>query len=271
MKPTSPEDRDLESASAQVSERYRSAAQDGPSAQLDAAVKAAARRNIAQPRQRHNWQRPVSIAAMLVLGVSLVLVVRDNEPPLPSLERPAGEEAKLARPAPAQLAMKAKPDSREQSLREDRPSRDRSVRPARESVARDELAAARDTRDNQAASGASGTSAQSAPAAPTAVGSVQPAERSSAPVADSAALSADKKASVGADVAGASAAGARSLRKQESAVSLEPRAWLVRIEGLLRAGKDAEARRQLIEFRREYPQYPLADRLRALLPPAAAQ
>lgn len=268
MKPTSPEDRDLESASAQVSERYRAAAQDGPPAQLDAAVKAAARRDIAQPRQRHNWQRPVSIAAMLVLGVSLVLVVRDNEPPLSSLERPAGEEAKLARPAPAQLAMKAKPDSREQSLREDRPSRDRSVRPTRESVARDELAAARDARDNQVASG---TSAQPAPAAPAAVGSVQPAERPSAPVADSAALSADKKASVGADVAGESAADDRSLRKQESAVSLEPRAWLVRIEGLLRAGKDAEARRQLIEFRREYPQYPLTDRLRVLLPPAAAQ
>ncbi len=89
MKPTLPEDRELEEMSSEVSEHYRSGAQDEPSARLDAAVLAAARRKMEQPRQRRNWQMPAAIAAMLVLGVSLALIVRDNEPPLSSLERPA--------------------------------------------------------------------------------------------------------------------------------------------------------------------------------------
>ena len=99
MKPTLPEDRELEDTAAQVSERYRAGAQDEPSAKLDAAIRAAAHREVAKPRLRRNWQMPASIAAMLVIGVSLLLVVRDHEPPLPSLDHPVAEEAKLARPA----------------------------------------------------------------------------------------------------------------------------------------------------------------------------
>jgi len=87
MKPTLPEDRELEKMGSEVSERYRAGAQDEPPARLDATIQAAARREVEQPRQRRNWQMPASIAAMLVLGVSLVLVVRDKEPPLPSRRR----------------------------------------------------------------------------------------------------------------------------------------------------------------------------------------
>ena len=112
MKPTSPEDRDLEKMSAEVSERYRAGTDDEPSARLDAAVLAAARCEVAQQRQRRKWQMPASIAAMLVIGVSLVLLVRDNEPPLSSFDGPAAEEAKLAKPEPPQLAMKAQPRQR---------------------------------------------------------------------------------------------------------------------------------------------------------------
>jgi len=42
MKPTLPEDRELEDTAAQVSERYRAGAQDEPPAKLDAAIRAAA-------------------------------------------------------------------------------------------------------------------------------------------------------------------------------------------------------------------------------------
>jgi hypothetical protein len=261
MKPTSPEDRELEDAGAHVSERYRAAAGDEPPAALDAAIKAAARRDLERPRRRTSWQRPVSIAAMLVLGVSLVLVVRDNEPPLPSQERPAGEEAKLARPESPQLAMKAHPDSRAPLQREDRPSRDRSERPGREPARQAELVPGLENRSAPAAS------VQSVPAAPAAAGSVQPAPI----VAESAESIADKKAKVGVDVAREFETDTRSLRKEEGAIRVEPNAWLGRIEGLLREGKEVEARRQLIEFRRQYPQYPLADRLQVLLPPQTAQ
>ncbi|MEO8158701.1 MAG: hypothetical protein ABI648_12965 [Betaproteobacteria bacterium] len=262
MKPMSPEDHELEEASSAVSEFYRAVAQDEPAARLDAAIKAAARRDLAQPRHRHNWQRPASIAAMLVLGVSLVLVLRDNEPPLPSLERPTSEEAKLAKPAPAQLAMKAKPDSREQLRREDRPSRDRSARPDREPVARDELTAAR---ENEIASGAAARSA------PPAAGSVSPAEQQPSPIAEFAKLDAEKKSKAIADADGAPRASAKGLRKQESGVAAEPRTWLDEIDVLLRQGKEEAARRQLLEFRRQYPHYPLPDRFQALIAPAPAK
>ncbi len=272
MKPMSPEDHELEEASSAVSEHYRAVAQDEPAARLDAGIKAAARRDLAQPRHRYNWQRPASIAAMLVLGVSLVLVVRDNEPPLPSLERPAPEEAKLAKPAPAQLAMKAKPDSREQLRREDRPSRDRSARPDREPIARDELTAAR---ENEIASGAA---ARSAPAvagavqsAPPAAGSVSPAEQQPSPIAEFDKRDAERKSKAIADADGAPRASTKGLRKQESGVAAEPRTWLDEIDVLLRQGKEEAARRQLLEFRRQYPHYPLPDRFQALIAPEPAK
>jgi len=66
MKPTLPEDRELETMGSEVSERYRAGAQDEPPARLDAAIQAAARREVTQPPLRRNWQMPASIAAMLV-------------------------------------------------------------------------------------------------------------------------------------------------------------------------------------------------------------
>jgi hypothetical protein len=36
---------------------------------------------------------------------------------------------------------------------------------------------------------------------------------------------------------------------------------------LLRDGKEADAREQLLGFRKQFPQYPLPERLQALLPP----
>jgi len=50
MKPTLPEDRELEKMGSEVSERYRAGAQDEPPARLDATIQAAARREVEQPR-----------------------------------------------------------------------------------------------------------------------------------------------------------------------------------------------------------------------------
>jgi hypothetical protein len=261
MKPMSPEDRDLEKMSSEVSERYRAGAEDEPPARLDAAVLAAARREVGQPRQRRNWQMPASIAAMLLIGVSLVLLVRDNEPPLPSLERPA-EEAKLAKPAPPQLAMKAQPKARADSHREDRPSRERSARPDREPIVRDEAAA---TQENTA----SGTTAPlaSAPASPAIAGPAKSAEQEQSRIAESSDFSSSKKAKEVAGAATESRPSAQALRKEDAAASAQPRDWLGKIDDLLRDGKEAEARRQLLGFRQQYPRYPLPERLQALLPP----
>jgi hypothetical protein len=261
MKPTSPEDRDLEKMSSEASERYRAGAEDEPPARLDAAVLAAARREVEQPRHRRNWQMPASIAAMLVIGVSLVLLVRENEPPLPSRDRPA-EEAKLAKPAPPQLAMKAQPKARADSHREGRPSRERSARPDRAPVARDEAAA---TQQNTA----SGTVAPlaSAPAAPVVAGPAKSAEQEQSRIAESSDFSSGNKAKEVAGAATESRPSAQTLRKEDAAAPPQPRDWLGKIDDLLRDGKEAEARRQLLGFRQQYPHYPLPERLQALLPP----
>jgi hypothetical protein len=266
MKPTSPEDRELEQISSEVSERYRAGAEDEPPVRLDAAILSAARREVEQPRKRRHWQVPVSIAAMLVIGVSLVLLVRENEPPLPSLDRPASEEAKLAKPAAPQLAMKAQPKAqpkaRADSLREDRPSRERSARPARAPAARDEAAA---TQENTA----SGTVAPpaSAPAAPVVAGPAKSTEQEQSRIAGSSDSLSGKKAGAVAGAATESRPSAQALRKEDAAAPAQPRDWLEKIDGLLRDGRQAEARRQLLGFRQQFPHYPLPERLQELLPP----
>ncbi len=60
-------------------------------------------------------------------------------------------------------------------------------------------------------------------------------------------------------------------RKQEAAAPAQPREWLDEIDELLRDGKEAEARRQLVTFRQQYPQYSLPERFQALLPPEAGK
>ena len=62
---------------------YRGAATDEPPARLDAAILAAARREAgARPRPLsavlRAWRVPVSIAAVVVLSVSLVTLVREE-------------------------------------------------------------------------------------------------------------------------------------------------------------------------------------------------
>ena len=288
MKPMSPEDRELEKVASEVSEHYRASAPDEPPARLDAAILAASRREVEvePPRQRRNWQMPASIAAMLVLGVSLVLVVRDNEPPLSSLERPASEEAKLAKAAPPQLAMKAQPRANADFHREARPSRERSDRPDREPVVRDEVASIQQNTAQQNAAqenvakeaAASGAPAQPVPASaapavapPTAADGVAPAkpveqEKSRDSVIGE--LSARKKAEASSQVAAQSGRAHEGSEKQDvAAVPVRPQDWLRSIDDLLRDGKDDAAREQLLGFRKKFPQYRLPERLQALLPP----
>ena len=265
MKPTSPEDRDLENMSSVVSERYRAGARDEPPARLDAALLAAARREVEQPRQRRHWQMPASIAAMLVIGVSLVLMVRDNEPPLPSLDRPAADEPKLAKPAPPQLAMKAQPKASADSQREARPSRERSARPDREPRARDEVAT---VRENAAQENAASGGSVPAPAAPGVTAPAEPAEQERSKIAEPRDFSSSKKAEALSGAASRSRRSDEALRKQDAAaVPAQPQDWLQRIDDLLRNGKDADAREQLLGFRKQFPHYPLPQRLQALLPP----
>ena len=82
---------------------YRAAGEDAPPAALDAAILAAARREAgARPRPAgyafgSSWRVPVSIAAVLVLSVSLVTLMREEAPELTQPPRAGPPAADLER------------------------------------------------------------------------------------------------------------------------------------------------------------------------------
>ncbi len=79
---------------------YRAAAQDAPPPALDAAILAAARREVgARPRPAgfsfaRAWRGPLSVAAVVVVSVSLVILMREEAPDLvaPRADMPAAEK-----------------------------------------------------------------------------------------------------------------------------------------------------------------------------------
>jgi hypothetical protein len=283
-----PEDREPEETGADVTERYRDVARDEPPPRLDARILEAARREVARPPWynrlripvRREWQVPASIAAVLVLAVSLGLIVRDNEPPLVPADgigagHPSAEEAKLAKAAPPQLAMKDKAGSKVESDRESRPSRDRSERPDRQLLARaapspseSSNAAAPVIQQVPATQSAQASSPAAAPAPYVADAAVaaKPREPEQTPAAEGAAER-EKKAETSNALTGR-IAGVQGMRKQDNAKQLaDANDWMRKIEDLLTAGKQDEARDQLTTFRARYPDYPLPERVQALLPP----
>ena len=77
-----------------------------------------------------------------------------------------------------------------------------------------------------------------------------------------------KKAKAEADAAPESRASVQTLRSGDStALPVQPQDWLRKIDDLLTDGKEADAREQLLGFRKQFPDYPLSQRLQVLLPP----
>jgi hypothetical protein len=254
MKPTSPEEQELEKSGAEVAEHYRAAAQDEPSARVDAAILEAARREVKPPAHRpRDWQIPASIAAMVIIGVAMALLVRENQAPPPSLD--TANEAKLAKQAPPHMAMKTQPKPSTDSIRE-RPSRERSPRPDRTlSPQQPPPLAARDSalQDN-----GGGRASAPAPAPATSAG----------PAGNAAAESKKAELMSGESAQGARPRGSDQVLLKQKADNAMPQAddWLRRIDDLLREGKSADAREQLQAFHKAYPSFTLPQRFQALLP-----
>jgi hypothetical protein len=84
---------------------YRATTRDEPQPALDAAIRAAARREVgARPRPvgplfSRSWRVPLSIAAVVLLSVSLVTVIREEAPP--EISQPPRADASLPLPEAA--------------------------------------------------------------------------------------------------------------------------------------------------------------------------
>ena len=93
---------------------YRESARDEPPARLDDAIRAAARREVgARPQPAGGgglraWRVPVSIAAMLVVGVSVVTLVREEHPDVLEVSPPApARDSRMAAPPVPKLEAEA--------------------------------------------------------------------------------------------------------------------------------------------------------------------
>ncbi len=235
-----------------IARRYRELAREEPSPALDAAILAKARQQIgdgpslpASERMRvrprfQNWAGPVSIAAVLVLGIGVSLRMQleqpgiettapANEPtPAPASEysMPPSAES-LPDPAPAAAASAAQPPPAK-AARQDRQDSARVPKPFAEEPVRER------SRPESATSLA-------VPATPPPAVSAQDA-------AQGAPLRAQREA------ASPDSVGVRELRKS-LATETDPDRELERIARLRESGSHAQADAALAEFRRRRPDY----------------
>jgi hypothetical protein len=270
---------------------YREAAQEEPPTHLDAAILAAARREVgARPRSLstalRRWHVPVSIAAVVVVSVSLVILVREEggerigETRIPPVAAPANQPAASPTPAPP-VAAKVPTQSRG-----DAPAHS-GLRSSGEDATPPELA---DRRMSMAAREADSAAAPEADADAQArraellsksnrASPPQPAqERASAPAPTDTVASGRLRAVAPQAVekqAAAPAADVPQARVMARAAAVKPAGddrppvwqgfekeppekWVARIEELVREGRAGEAEAMRAEFKRRFPDHPLA-------------
>lgn len=232
----------------EVSRLYRLGAAEEPDPALDDAILARARRAVgSRPRVVHSpfarhWMVPTSLAAVLVISVSAVLLVPGPEttPEAPferGLEAPAAdvtEHWRDAESAPAGLR-EAEPASRpdaddagrapETRAGDAPPARKRAAGAAGKAVLqRGEFAAEEQATPTAEPAPATGAASGVAPAPP----------------------------------------GAGAVRAPEGTVRDDPARWVRLIETLVATREEERARQSLREFLVRYPDYPLPESLRAL-------
>ena len=254
---------------------YRETERDLPPAHLDAAIRAAARREVgARPRPLasalRRWRVPVSIAALVVLSVSLVTLVQEE----------GGDEVMKVAPTPpsAPKPFQAAPPPAPQRAEADvaGASVPAPVRPApaddRRAGSRGELGTMADRAQRESVTPAP----QPFPATPrveerAAVSAqAEPSmEESYARAPAVAPQSGARSAAAGAPAAKVESADALS-RPVPSAAPVQakmppwqgyekepPQKWLDRIAELGRQGETAAAGEMLAEFKRRFPEHPL--------------
>ncbi len=284
-----PEERDeeiirefLEGDSA-LSRLYRRDAHEEPNAQLDATILAEARRNLARtsrvahsPFARH-WVVPTSLAAVLVLSVSVVLLTPDPvrqpgvefdgvaEVPAPAgsladAPQTAASDEEMSAPASAPLPAEPAMDREQDSGAEDSATGGRASRfaplpaPARQQRADEPVGKSSEKRERKAArfNSVPGSEQQPRPAPATGAGV---AEEATSP-------------SVSRTLAEPLPGPLPGLHAMPAdTVQADPAAWLRFIESLLKEQNQQAARSNLRAFRTRYPDFSLPA---ALMPLAAS-
>jgi hypothetical protein len=270
-----------------LSRLYREASSDGPPAALDAAILAAARKQIATPRRRERsswrrWMAPASALATLVVAVSLAFLVEREQPGTIDETVIRRVPPRLQSTSPAGVTESAKTKAAGSAAAEKKES----------SAAADRAAPGLATRKDVPTGGAPKQSlvpAERAQVPVPATPAQAPAPRSAEPAAPAApaaqAFPAESRAKAAAPAvvapraaesrmtqesnvasdsalggagaaatAGPAAAGKLAPMRQP-AIQRTPEAWLDEISRLKREGRDKEAAEQLAEFRKVYPAY----------------
>jgi Meckel syndrome type 1 protein len=215
-----------------IARRYRDGAREEPSATLDAAILAASRRAVGAGPRRHRWAVPVSIAAVLMLGIGISIRMQTEQPGIETSPPGATVASEYALPQaaePAAPAQSAPPPQRADDAGAANDAR-RPIKPA-------------DLPPEAVPAPATPAPASSPPAA------IPPRGSSVAPMAASAPPAAEAQP-----------------RARREAFALEKRAArdpreeaLERIARLRGEGRNDEADKALEAFRREHPDYRIPD------------
>ena len=259
-----PEDHDQEllreylKGGSALSRLYRRDADEQPDTQIDARILAEAHRAVAPKRRvarspfARNWMVPTSLAAVLALSVSVVLLMPD-----PALEPPI-EHDRAAQPTPVPGTVSAPQPAESVRLRDAAPEAEQGAVGERASDSLQRQSPAADQRvdqpvgkssakreaDEPKRKSLSGGEAKSRPAAPAAsVAEKAASEAPSRPLSE---------ALQGPDPIPA------------NAVQADPAAWLRFIESLLTEQNREAAKGSLRAFLTRYPDFPLPTALRPL-------
>lgn len=240
-----------------VSRAYRDLGDAQPPAALDAAVLAASREALRRPAPRSwasRWAVPVSIAAVLVISVTVALQVEDQRPELiaPTQEVARAPVPRAAEP-PAVPKLEARAERQSQAAK---PRADASVHAPAADAAPPVPASPSPTQPAEKTSAAESNVAVVPPSPPPVQEPAQAQARAYRQSRDAAGAVSSAPAALPAPAARPAP---QALAKLQALETSTPEKELERIAELRKQGRHEDADKALAEFRKRFPDYRIPD------------